>query len=149
MCRLTSTLGAALPLSRRVRRGAVSGGTRERSTRGEAPVTGTRVTAPPPRVVMFPHPDLIPRHQTRLGTLTGLELGDPGLGGGEPHTELRDQPLELGHGLLEVPELAAGGTRGARKQVSQCFPGPHGLPFQVWGGKSLRICPDFSVSRML
>ena len=113
MCALTSTLGAALALSRRVRRSAVSGGTRERSTRGEAPVTGTRVTAPPPRVVMFPHPDLIPRHQTRLGTLTGLELGDPGLGGGEPHTELRDQPLELGHGLLEVPELAAGGTRGA------------------------------------
>ena len=109
---LTSALGAALPRSRRVRRGAGCGGTREGGTRGQAPVTGARVTAPPPRVVMFPHPDLLPRHQTRLGALTGLELGHPGLGGVEPQAELRDQPLQLSHGLLEVSELTTGGAGG-------------------------------------
>ena len=109
---LTSTLGAALSRSRRVRRGAGGGGTREGGARGHAPVTGARVTAPPPRVVMFPHPDLLPRHRTRLGALAGLELGHPGLGGVQPRAELGDQPLQLGHSLLEVPELTTGGTRG-------------------------------------
>ena len=62
---------------------------------------------------MFPDRNLLPRHHTRPGALTLLELGDPGLGGGEPQAKVRDQPLELGHRLLEVPELAAGWTRRA------------------------------------
>ena len=60
---------------------------------------------------MSPH--LLTLHLTRLAALTSLELPDPGLGGGQPHAELGDQPLELGHSLLEVSELATRGARGA------------------------------------
>ena len=62
--------------------------------------------------MMPPRPPRLPRHVARLGALAALELSDPGLGAGQPRAELRHQPLEVGHGLLEVAELAAGGAGG-------------------------------------
>ena len=60
---------------------------------------------------MSPH-HLLTLHLTRLAALTRLELLDPGLGCSQPYTEMGYQALELGHCLLEVPELTTRGTRG-------------------------------------